>query len=231
MSDQLPSWMGTRPVPPVPPAPQPTPSTTPVSNSSKPPSTALPAWLTGAPVEDTSKPSKEERALMFVQFEAAFPRILEQICAGSTLANALRSYPIPLDTGSFTTWIYKDARRKSLYLEAKEVRAESWTSEMIRHALGKDENGDDIPTDLDRSKVIIDTYKWLVSRQARKEYGDTKTIEMNTTISITAAMAQANERVISATVVDSTDDDIDLMDSSQYKQLPSPVEMKDEDDD
>lgn len=215
---------------------------TPAANSSlptEPPSNGLnssgpdglPGWLTGAPIEKTPRLSKEGKALLFVQFEMVFPRVMEMICAGSTLANALRELPIPIDVGSFTTWMYKDARRKALYLESKEVRAESWTSEMIKHALGVDDSGTPIPSDIDRSKFIVDTYKWLVSRQARKEYGDTKTIEMNTTISITAALQQANERVIQATVIDDVDDDIELMDSQDYKQLSAPKSVPEDDED
>lgn len=165
--------------------------------------------------------------MLFAQFEMVFPRVLEMICAGSTLANALREMPIAIDVGAFTTWMYKDSKRKALYLESKEVRTESWTSEMIKHALGVDNNGTPIPADIDRSKFVVDTYKWLVSRENRKAYGDTKTIEMNTTISITAALQQANERVIQATVIDEVDE-YEQMDSGEFKQLRAPESASDD---
>ena len=151
--------------------------------------------------------------MMFVQFEAAFPRILERICAGATLTAAVENYPLDLDLGAFTTWMYKDAQRKALYADAKEVRAETWTGVMYKHALGE------TPHELDRSKFVVDTLKWLVSRHARKEYGDTKTLEVNTTIDIRAALSDAHARVIDATVIDG--DDIDLMQPEEFKQLSS----------
>ena len=133
---------------------------------------------------------------MLVEFEAAMPWVLERICGGATLEAAIALYPTPLDPSAFTRWMMKDPERKALYAEAKEVRAETWTGVMVKHALGE------TMADLDRSKTIIDTLKWLIARHARKEYGDTKTIEMNTTINIRAALQEANERVIEARVID-----------------------------
>jgi hypothetical protein len=155
----------------------------------------LPAWLS-APVEQL-KPTSEGRALMLVQFDAALPSILERVRGGATLNKAVEEYPVPLDLGVFTTWLYKDAGRKALYQEAKEVRAETWTGDMVKHALGEE-----VTADLDRSRFVVDTLKWLVSRHARREYGDTKTVEVNTTISIRAALEQARERVIDVQVID-----------------------------
>lgn len=158
----------------------------------------MPAWL--SPPLEPVKPTAEERALMVTRFESAFPRILERICGGETLTDAVERYPIPLDLGAFTTWMYKDAQRRALYNEAKEVRAETWTGVMVKHALGEKTNDT-----LDRSKTVIDTLKWLIGRHARREYGDTKTVEVNTTISIRAALEQARERVIDVQVVEDDD--------------------------
>ena len=191
----------------------------------EPPPSKVPDWLDGIP--PVPKMSKERKALMFVEFDLVFPRVLDMMCAGSTLANALRSLPIEIDKGAFAAWLYKDSTRKQRYSEAKEIRSEAWTGEMLRHALGEDEDGVAVACDLDRSKFIVDTYKFFVSRENRKVYGDTKTIEMNTTISITAAMADARQRVIDVSVVD---DDIDLMDNPSYKQLVAPVVDDDGDD-
>lgn len=158
----------------------------------------LPDWLTSKPQD--AKPTKEGKALLLMQYEMAFPDILERMRGGLTLTAALREYPIKFDVGPFTTWLYKDAEREAMYADVKRVRAEVWTGEMIAHATGEKME------DIDRSKVAIDTYKWLISRHARKEYGDTKTIEMNTTISIKAALTAANERVIDARVIEDDDE-------------------------
>ena len=164
-------------------------------------------------VEEDEGPRQVDKALLFRQFELVFPRVLESICAGMTLNSALKQLPpldYPIDVGVFTRWMMKDSSRRSLYAEAKEVRAETWTGDMVRHALGHEDDGTPIIAELDRSKFIVDTYKWLVSRQARREYGDTKTIEMNTTISITAALQQATERVITASVIEDDDEPLYL---------------------
>lgn len=179
----------------------------------------LPDWLSGAPrVDSPFVPrglSPEGKALLFQQFETVFPRVLEMMCGGYTLSSALKELPIHIDVGAFTRWVHKDSQRKELFREAKEIRTEEWTGLMMKHALGEETEAE-----LDRSKFIVDTLKWLVSRENRKGYGETKTIEMNTTISITAALAQAEGRVIEAQVIDD-DDDIDVIDATEYRQLTS----------
>lgn len=183
----------------------------------------LPDWLSAAPPErsDALPISKEGKALMFQQFETVFPRVLEMMCGGYALSAALRELPIKIDVGAFTRWVHKDSERKQLFQEAKEIRTEEWTSLMMKHALGED-----TLVELDRSKFIVDTLKWLVSRENRKNYGDTKTVEVTGGISITAALAQAQGRVIEAQVID--DDDIDVIDVEEYKQLPSGSDEDDE---
>ena len=190
-------------------------------------SEGLPAWLSLEPPPRPT-PSAEQKALVIRQYEVAFPIILNRIYEGYTLATALKQYPTRIDVGAFTRWMRKDPGRLSMYKEAKEVRSEAWTGLMLKHALGEDEDGEPIPTELDRSKTVIDALKWLISRENRKEYGDTKTIEMNTTISITAALEQAHARVISATVID--EDDVDLLDEQDVKRLAQAEHRHDPED-
>ena len=179
-------------------------------------SSGLPDWLSGAPKRERKMPtSTEGKALLFAQFEVVLPRVLEMVCEGYTLNNALRELPVKVDPGAFVRWLKKRPEYE-LYKEAKEVRTEAWAGEIIRHAQGLDENGEETLADTARSRLIVDTYKWLMSADNRKQYGDTKTIEMNTSISITAALAQAQGRVIEAQLVD---DEVDMLPSAQYKQL------------
>lgn len=178
----------------------------------------LPSWLTAPEPLVATKPSRDERELNRLQFEAAFPWVLEQICEGkASIQDALAEYPVPLNLGAFTSWLYKDGERKALYEEAKIVRSEYWTGLMVKHALGEE-----TMVTLDRSKTIINTLQWLVSRHARKEYGDTKTIEMNTTINLRAAMEQGQARVIDIKAM--YDDD-----ETPMRMLSAPVD-DDEDD-
>jgi hypothetical protein len=192
----------------------------------------VPDWLTDhapqrAKRSDALPDGKEARALLFAQFEMVLPRVLECVCAGYTLANAIRELPIAVDPGAFVRWLRKKPDLYEMYKEAKEVRTEAWAGEIIRHALGEDDDGNPSPNDTARSRLIVDTYKWLMGADNRKQYGDTKTIEMNTSISITAALAQAQSRVIEAQVID--DDDVDLLPTSSYKQIAAPADEGDDD--
>lgn len=185
----------------------------------------LPDWLTVHPPREPANPltlrgaSPEGKALLIKQFEMVLPRVLEMVCEGYTLNSALKEIPVKVDAGAFIRWLRKRPEYE-MYKEAKEVRTEAWAGEIIRHSLGEDEDGSASVNDTARSRLIVDTYKWLMSADNRKQYGDTKTIEMNTSISITAALAQAQGRVIEAQLVD---DDVDLLPSSGYKQLSAPV--------
>ena len=188
----------------------------------------LPDWLSVTPrLEEPArvpvgKLSKEKRELLFAQYEMVMPRILDMLSAGYTLKKAFRELPIEIDHGAFMGWIRRDPKRTEMYRTAKEIRTEAWADEIIRHAEGKDENGEESMVDTARSKLIVDTYWKLMGADNRKQYGDTKTIEMNTSISISAALAQAQGRVIEAQVIDEDD----VIDAPSVRQISAP-----EDDD
>ncbi len=146
---------------------------------------------------------------MFAQFDAAFPKTLELICEGLDLKNALKKLPFQphLDAGAFMRWMKKRPELYAMYKEAREIRTEVWAGEMIRHATGEeDEDGNAYTHDTARSKLIVDTYWKLMAANNRKEYGDTKTIEVNQSISITSALEQAQGRIIEATIIEDDDD-------------------------
>ena len=162
----------------------------------------LPSWLTN-PDPAPIAPSREGKALLFVQFEAAFPRIMEMIASGYTLSKALREHPIELDSGAFLRWINKDHQRKEAYKEAKELRSEAWAGKLIEYA-----EGENTLEDVNRSKLKVDTLKWLMAADNRRTYGDTKQIELGGSISITAALSAAQQRlgrVVDMEIVDQID--------------------------
>lgn len=160
----------------------------------------LPDWLS-APDPPTPKLSKEQKALSYTRYEAIFPRVLDLLSSGYTLTNAIREIPLDIDVGSFVRWITRDPQRNESYKEAKLVRTEAWAGKIIEHATAEDSM-----EDVQRSKLIVDTYKWLMGADNRRTYGDTKTVELGGSISITAALAQANQRVIEAEVIDVIED-------------------------
>ena len=161
---------------------------------------SLPSWLS---VMDPSPPpvSKERKALLFVQFEMAFPRVLELMSSGYTLNRAVDEIPIDIDHGAFLRWINKNPGRKELYKEAKEIRTESWAGKLVEYA-----EGESTAEDVQRSKLKVDTLKWLMGADNRRAYGDVKQVELGGSISITAALAQASQRVIEGVVIDAIED-------------------------
>ncbi len=202
------------------------------------PSTSnTPAWLelpTAATddldiVDDPLEQSSEVKSLLHAQYEMVFPRILEYISEGHTLQRAIRELPPELNIhkGAFTHWMHKRPKLYALYKEAKEIRTEAWAGEIIKHATAEDtDEATPYQHDTARSRLIVDTYWKLMGADNRKTYGDTKTIELNTTISITAALDQARGRVIEATLIE----DDDLFETS-YKQLSAAPSDDNEDDD
>lgn len=149
----------------------------------------LPDWLTaGDPPRP--KPTPEAAALALLQYNIVLPRVLDRVCEGYTLKQALVELPVKVDPGAFMRWLKKNPKYYELYKEAKEIRTETWAGKIIDHA-----TADESEEDVSRSRLIIDTYKWLMQADNRKQYGDTKTIDVNQSISITAALAEANARV------------------------------------
>ena len=135
----------------------------------------------------------ETAQLMVERFTLVYPRVIDRMCGGETLTDALDGFPLAIERGAFMRWVKKDAQRYALFKEAKEVRSEIFASEMIKHALGTADSVADV--ELDRSKFIVDTYKFLMKSENRKEFGDTKSIEVSGAISITAALQAAETRV------------------------------------
>lgn len=190
----------------------------------------LQAWQSDKQKTPRLSSTPEGKALMLVQFEMVLPHVLEQVCAGVTVNNAILGLRpmVVIDLGAFLRWLKKNPTYYSMYQEAREVRTEVWTGKMIEHAAGLDEKGLPSANDVSRDKLAVETYKWLVSAQNRKEYGETKQIEITQSISITAALSAGRSRVIEAQLVD---DELDLLSNRQVRELSAaPVEDEDDDD-
>jgi hypothetical protein len=149
--------------------------------------TLLPDWLEPAP----PKPSPEGKALVLVQYEQVFMRAIDSIAHGKSLSQVLRDDQREIDYNDFYRWIKKDPTRRQLFDEAQEMRTEFMAGEIIEIA-----DADDSLEDVNRSRLKIDTRKWLMGAHNRKKYGATTSIEMTGGISITGALAAAQARVI-----------------------------------
>ena len=155
---------------------------------------SLPDWLTSPPIE-LPKPTLEQQRvkadLVQTQFESMFIRVLEDMASGKTLTQVLNDDFRGFKAGAFLKWVKRDPERHSLYKEAKELRTEHWAAEVIEIA-----DAEDAVEDVQRSRLRIDTRKWLMGADNRKTYGETKTIDVGGSISIISALEAANSRVV-----------------------------------
>lgn len=179
----------------------------------------LPTWLAPAPplvnpietplapaaLLDAQERRRLTRELLDATFDAMFERVLTEITRGRTLKSIVAEDLRNIDYEAFWRWIKRDSRRMERYKEAKELRTEWWAGRIVEIA-----EADDALEDVARSKLKIDTYKWLMGADNRKTYGESKQIEVSTSISITAALEQARSRVAALPVVEEVDDLIAL---------------------
>jgi hypothetical protein len=166
----------------------------------------FPTWLSvpnsNTPVTHVS--AHEKRQLALAEFETVFPRVMDMVASGYDLTKAVEELPIKIDVGSFNRWIKKDPIRHEQLKDAQELRSEVWADRMMRHAMGEYEL-----EDVNRSKLVVDTYKWRIAADNRRKYGASTHIEVGGTISITGALAAARDRVIAGEVVDVTPKEIE----------------------
>lgn len=163
----------------------------------------LPNWLT-VPDPAPIKPSKEARALLHVEYEQIFERVVEDIYRGRSLQSLIEDDHRAISYEDFLRWVKREPTRHERFKEAQEMRTEFLAGEILEIADGVeaiDANSNDT---VNRDKLRIDTRKWLMSAHNKKRYGEIKQVELGGTISITEALAQAQARVIEAEVIDVT---------------------------
>ena len=152
----------------------------------------LPSWM-------TIPQAIPKRELQEKQFEIFFETLLDKIARGINLKECLRDDQRDFDYTQLLRWIHKDPVRKSRYYEAQEIGSEMIAAEILEIA-----DGDGLE-DVQRSKLRIDSRQFLIKTWNRKRYGDVKTLEVNQNISITAALEQANQRLVSGITIDHED--------------------------
>ena len=158
------------------------------------PTTGLPTWLS-VPDPPPIKPSKGARELLHTQYAIMFENFIEQVYRGRSLRSLVEDDPRLVSYEDFLRWIKRDPQRHERFKEAQENRSEFIAGEILQIA-----DAEDSIEDVQRSRLKIDTRKWLMSAWNRKRYGETKTLEMAGSISITGALAAARERMIEGEV-------------------------------
>jgi hypothetical protein len=158
------------------------------------------------PLTVDEKAAREQtRALMEQTFTIAFEILLEGVSNGRPLSELLAAYHTPINTSMFRAWVYKDASRKNAWLTAKAIGAEAVEDEMLQIADGLTSS-----EDIQRSKLRIETRKWLMGVWNRKKYGDIKHVETTTT---TVDMSNLNKdelrmKVLAALGMDSDSSEV-----------------------
>lgn len=161
----------------------------------------LPEWLT-APAPP-AQPSPNRYLLAEINHEIynnMLEHVLDKLAEGQSIGSILRACNRGKELGQFIRWLMKDQQRKARYEEALMFGAEVMKAQLVDIADGVSEDGSEIPEDIQRSKLRIDTRLKTMGFDNKKKYGDTKTIEINQNISITDALAAARARV--ADVID-----------------------------
>ena len=124
--------------------------------------------------------SRSTSPLVNQQFENMFEHILDEVSAGISIIETLRSDNRNIDPGMFFRWINRDPKRKQRFHEAQEIGSEVIAAEMVDIADAKHSI-----EDVQRSTLRINTRKFLIQSWNRKRYGESKQIEINQSISIT----------------------------------------------
>lgn len=162
---------------------------------------SLPTWLTADSVtssqshatvssSDKRKLSPETREMLHSQYEYVFMRVISEMAQGQPLHQILAQEGRELDYNDFYRWMKKDPQRVSLFQEAQELRSEFHAGEILQIA-----DAADSLEDVQRSRLRIETRRWLMGAHNKKRYGESKQIELNTSISITDALNQAQQRL------------------------------------
>lgn len=163
----------------------------------------LPNWLS-CPDPTPPRPSKSAKELRHIEYEQIFERVVEDIYRGRSLQSLIEDDHRVVSYEDFLRWIKRDTQRHERFKEAQEMRTEFIAGEILEIADGVGAIDPTSNDTVNRDKLRIDTRKWLMGAHNRKRYGESKSIELGGTISITEALAQAQARVIEADVIDVT---------------------------
>ena len=167
----------------------------------------LPSWLSCPdPTPAHPRPSKAAKELLYLEYEQIFERVIEDIYRGRSLQSVINDDHRLISYEDFLRWIKRDSERHERFKEAQEMRTEFLAGEIIEIADGVEAIDAASADTVNRDKLRIDTRKWLMGAHNRKRYGESKQIELNTTVSARDAMEAANARVAAmAEVIDVTD--------------------------
>ena len=124
-----------------------------------------------------------------------FENVLEDMYGGMVLDQILRKRSINIRKGAFLKWVAEDKKRQERYMDAQLIGSETMASETLLIADAKDAEGNELLEDVARSKIRIETRKWLSGVYNNRRYGAKQMLDVVTTVSIKDAMNEARGRV------------------------------------
>ncbi len=111
--------------------------------------------------------------------------ICQRIAEGESLRSICRDERFPAQSTVFR-WLTANKDFQEQYAHAREAQADFWADEIIeisddgRNDTYETENGERTNQDvIARSRLRVDTRKWLMARMAPKKYGDKVTQEID----------------------------------------------------
>ncbi len=135
-------------------------------------------------------------------------RILDRMATGETLSSICRDDGMPVP-GTVRYWVVLDqpAGFAARYARARELQMEAWSDEIV--AISDDTANDTHVTTyeggvqrtspntewLGRSRLKVDSRKWLMSKLAPHKYGDHLKIDQKTTHAVDDSVGALMERV------------------------------------
>lgn len=128
--------------------------------------------------------------------------ILERISEGESLRSVCRDGVMPSQSMVFR-WLADNQSFREQYARAREAQADYWADEIVEIS---DDGGNDTYKDEDgnertnqdviaRSRLRVDTRKWLMARMAPKKYGDKIDIDQRTTHEIGSSISDVMKAV------------------------------------
>ena len=153
------------------------------SVSSVPPVTSVPAVI---PDAETAR-----RELLLVQYPIVFDRVIERIAAGGLFKTVVEDDIREFEVANFRNWIRQDRAREAILIAAEEARTDVWAGDIIEIADAKDSM-----EDVQRSKLRVDSRKWLMASHNRRRYGESTKIDLNATVEVKRSREESMQELM-----------------------------------
>lgn len=132
------------------------------------------------------------------------PEIAAEICqrlaAGESLRAICRELHMPSEA-AVRQWVAADTAFASQYAQAREAGYHAMADEILEiaddtsHDTVHTEQGERADTEwISRSKLRVDSRKWLLSKMLPKVYGDKQAVELSGSVDVAATLMAARKR-------------------------------------